>query len=152
VRLVNQKEVDVVGLEFLEALACGFEHRVVVAVRDSEFRRQKHLLAIDGGLRDGCTDLAFVAVHLGGVDMARADIECGRHGTPTGRPARAPRAEAECRELGSQTGDVRHILKAVAGARRQAGPLVRHVPKPSAAISVSRTVTYSISSNRSAGV
>src|SRR5699024_5359966 len=102
-------------LEFLEALACGFEHRVVVAVRDSEFRRQKYLLAIDGGLRDGRTDLAFVAVHLGGVDMAIADIECGRHGTPTGRPARAPRAEAECRDLGIPNGDVLHILKSVGG-------------------------------------
>ena len=107
---VNQEEIDVLGVEPIEAVAGRLDHRVVGAVLARQFRRDEHLFAVDVGIPDRIADRRFALVHLCGVDVAIARVERGRNGPVSLVVGVHPRrAEAECGHRRAIHGDLLHI-------------------------------------------
>ena len=77
---MDQEQVDIVGAQRLQRLvertSCfvGFMKAVV------ELARHEHVGAVDSGVADTLPDLALIAVHLRGVDVAIADVQRGPDG------------------------------------------------------------------------
>jgi hypothetical protein len=67
---VDVQQVDVVGAEPFQALACGRVDVVVAEVARVDFGGEKDVLAVDVGRRDTLADGVLVAVGLCGVDVA----------------------------------------------------------------------------------
>src|SRR5579875_186989 len=74
-RPVHEEEVDVAEVERLEALLEGAGSGVGVVEAVVQLARDEDLATVDPGGTDGLADLLLVAVHLGGVDVAVADLE-----------------------------------------------------------------------------
>ena len=78
-RPVDQEQVDGVDAQVGERLVGGLECVVVRVESVVELAGDEHLVARDVGPVDALTDLLLVAVHLGRVDVAVADVERGPH-------------------------------------------------------------------------
>ena len=76
---MHEEEVHVVRAQVLEGAldGCGGPLGFVVGVVD--LRRDEQVLASDSRGLERRPDLGLVAVHLGGVDMAVADLEGAAH-------------------------------------------------------------------------
>jgi hypothetical protein len=108
VALVDQEEIDGVGLELVQARLRRSVDARTIAVRPVEFRGQKEVLAIDPGFLDRRPDFAFVPVGLCGIDVSVSEIERCPNRLPAFGSAHPPRPEAECRDFGVLNSDVLH--------------------------------------------
>ena len=76
---MNEKQVNVLGAQRAQ---CGLEcaARVIGPVTPVvELAGDEHLAAVQPGIADSLTDFLLVAVHLGGVDVAVADLQRRTH-------------------------------------------------------------------------
>jgi hypothetical protein len=75
---VDQVEVDVIHLELVEAGLERPRRGVIAMVGVEALRRDEELGAVQPRRADGLADLRLVAVGLGGVDVAVADLDRGQ--------------------------------------------------------------------------
>ena len=73
VGLVDQKQVDVVGLQLPEALVDGGGSLFLAVVADPDLRHKEYLLAGNAGLCDGIAHAFLVEVGLGRIDETVTD-------------------------------------------------------------------------------
>ena len=73
VSLVDEQQVDVVGLQLAEAFIDGGGSLPFAVVADPDFSHQENLLAGYAGLRNGIAYAFLVEVGLGRVDEAVTD-------------------------------------------------------------------------------
>ena len=78
-----------------QALVRRAEGVVTTVERVVQLARDEHLVASEAGCREGVADTLLVPVHLGGVDVAVADVEGGQHRVARllGRDLEHPEAE-----------------------------------------------------------
>ena len=95
---MDQEQVDVVEAELLERAGERLAGVVGAVVAVVELAGDEHLAAVDAGGADRLADAPLVAVHLGGVDVAVADLEGRRHGLGGVLGRDLEDAEAELRD------------------------------------------------------
>ena len=66
---VHEQQIDVLGLELLEALAGRAEDVVVGETAGAHLGDEEDLLAVYARVSYAAPDLALVGIHLGGVDV-----------------------------------------------------------------------------------
>ena len=77
---MDEEQVDVIGIQRTQRVVERAPRIVGTVIPVVELAGDEHLAAIQPGIPDALRDLLLVAVHLGGVDVAVADFECGPHG------------------------------------------------------------------------
>src|SRR4051794_22002059 len=96
---VDQVEVDVVGLEPVEAGAQSSPRLRAPVVAAPELGGDEDRAALEAGCADRLPDLGLVAVGLRGVDVAVAELERTRHVLDRLLRRDLEDAEAELRDL-----------------------------------------------------
>jgi len=72
---MNEKQVEVVEAELLEALIDGFQRRLISLVPPRDLGRDEDLLPFDAALRDTLAHCLLVTVRLGGIDVPVAGLQ-----------------------------------------------------------------------------
>jgi hypothetical protein len=79
-RLVQDQQVDLIDPELAGALLEPVQRLGVSVIADPNLGLQEHLRPVETRGVDRLTDLAFVAVRGGGVDVPVPGVQCGPHG------------------------------------------------------------------------
>ena len=95
VRPMKKQEIDVIGLQLLQAFIDRSDKSVAAIVFDPDFCGQEQIRAGDAGVPDAIADFGLVAVDLGGVDVAIAIAKHMGHHAFGVRPRHAEGAETE---------------------------------------------------------
>lgn len=74
---MDEEQVDVVLLEGVERAVERLQRIVALVEAVVQLRGDEDVAAVESALGDGLADARLVAVHLGGVDVAVADLEGG---------------------------------------------------------------------------
>ena len=74
-RPVDQKQVDVIRTQRAQCVVECAARVIGPVIAVVELAGDEHLAAVQPGIADPLTDLLLVAVHLGGVDVAVADLQ-----------------------------------------------------------------------------
>ncbi|MNS69628.1 hypothetical protein D3C72_1029450 [compost metagenome] len=110
VRPMQQQQVDIIGLQLFQAFIDGGEEGLVLVVLDPDLGGEKHLAACNARSSNGFADLGFVAVDLGGIDMAKTGLQRMRNDAQDIGAGNAEGAEAERRDRSAICGDIKHIF------------------------------------------
>jgi hypothetical protein len=89
---VHEQQVDILGLELLEALACRADDVVVGEVTGPHLGNEEDLLAVHARVSYPASNLALVGVYLGGVDVPVAQTEGTLDGPDAFLPGEPPSA------------------------------------------------------------
>ena len=81
--LVQDQQVDLINSELAGALLKTVQRLVVAVVTDPDLGLQEHLGPVQPRAVHGFPDLPLVTVGSGGVDVAIARFQRGRHGGPS---------------------------------------------------------------------
>jgi hypothetical protein len=98
-RPVDEKEVHVVGSEIAERRVERLPRIVGLVETVVELAGDEDRFTVDAGVADTFADLLLVSVHLGGVDVAVADLEGRFDGLSRLLGIDLEHAEAELRDL-----------------------------------------------------
>ncbi|MNJ72650.1 hypothetical protein D3C77_693360 [compost metagenome] len=92
---MDQQQVDVVGAQFLQAVAQAGDQLVGGVVFDPDLGGDEQLFALDAAFGDGLADVGFVLVDLRGVDDPVAQFQGRLDRIDDGLAGEAEGAEAE---------------------------------------------------------
>jgi hypothetical protein len=92
---VHEQQIDVLGLELLEALAGRAEDVVVGETAGAHLGDEEDLLAVYARVSYAAPDLALVGIHLGGVDVPVAQSEGAFDGPDALLTGESPGAQAQ---------------------------------------------------------
>src|SRR5436309_9117506 len=119
---MDEEEIDMIGAERIETVGKAARHILRREIVRCDLGGEEDRVALDPGAGDGAPDLALVAIGLGRVDMAIAELERIFHRAFALRAVELPGAEAERWDLGPLDRDEDHAASAERGNGGHSGP------------------------------